>query len=75
MNFDREPCGRRKVKTEKFKFFSHKDCEYFPCHKDVDPENFNCLFAIALFILWRIAEVTTALRSTEKGLYKLYASA
>ena len=25
-------------------FFQHKDCEYFPCHKDVDIENFNCLF-------------------------------
>ena len=24
--------------------FSHKDCEYFPCHKTNDPENFNCLF-------------------------------
>lgn len=25
-------------------YFSHRDCEYFPCHKDADPNNFNCLF-------------------------------
>lgn len=27
-----------------FSFFSNRDCEYFPCHGGVDPENFNCLF-------------------------------
>ena len=26
------------------KFFSNKNCEYFPCHKGVDEEKFNCLF-------------------------------
>jgi len=25
-------------------FFRHVNCEYFPCHKFDDPENFNCLF-------------------------------
>lgn len=29
---------------EKYKFFSHKECEYFPCHKVKDPDKFNCLF-------------------------------
>lgn len=29
---------------ENYKFFSHKDCEFFPCHKTKDPDNFNCLF-------------------------------
>ena len=29
---------------KQYAFFSHKDCEYFPCHKTNDPENFNCLF-------------------------------
>ena len=24
------------------RFFENRDCEYFPCHKDV--ENLNCLF-------------------------------
>jgi len=26
------------------KFFSNKACEYFPCHKDVPIEKFNCIF-------------------------------
>ena len=25
---------------EHFKFFSHKECEYFPCHKTDSPETF-----------------------------------
>ena len=27
-----------------FSYFQNKDCEYFPCHKGADPENFSCLF-------------------------------
>ncbi len=27
-----------------YSYFSHRTCEYFPCHADADPENFNCLF-------------------------------
>lgn len=27
-----------------YKFFCHKECEYFPCHKTEDLDNFNCLF-------------------------------
>lgn len=30
--------------SENYKFFNHKDCEYFPCHKTTKPEEFNCLF-------------------------------
>lgn len=30
--------------SENYKFFKHKECEYFPCHKTNDPDNFNCLF-------------------------------
>ncbi len=30
--------------SENYKFFNHKECEYFPCHKTSDPDNFNCLF-------------------------------
>ncbi len=26
------------------RFFCNKDCEYFPCHKGVDEDEFNCLF-------------------------------
>ena len=29
---------------DNYKFFQHKNCEYFPCHKTANPENFNCLF-------------------------------
>lgn len=25
-----------------YRFFSNKDCQYFPCHKNL--EDFNCLF-------------------------------
>lgn len=25
-------------------FFSHKDCQYYPCHKGIAPEQLNCLF-------------------------------
>ena len=27
-----------------YDFFQNRSCEYFPCHKGADPENFNCLF-------------------------------
>lgn len=29
---------------KEYRFFSHKQCEYFPCHKGVAAEDFNCLF-------------------------------
>jgi Zn-finger protein len=29
---------------ENYKFFQNTKCEYFPCHKCSDQENFNCLF-------------------------------
>lgn len=29
---------------KEYSFFSHKTCEYFPCHKGADAGNFNCLF-------------------------------
>lgn len=34
----------RDLSQKKYSFFSHKDCEFFPCHKTNDPDNFNCLF-------------------------------
>jgi len=27
-----------------YDFFQHKQCEYFPCHQNADPETFSCLF-------------------------------
>ena len=32
------------AEEKQYSFFSHTDCEYFPCHKGVAPEDFNCLF-------------------------------
>lgn len=29
---------------DSFKFFSNRECRYFPCHEGADPNNFNCLF-------------------------------
>ena len=29
---------------KRYAYFSHRDCEYFPCHPGANPENFNCLF-------------------------------
>ena len=35
-----------KSESEKraFTYFSHTQCEYFPCHPGADPNDFNCLF-------------------------------
>lgn len=30
--------------TKNYAFFSHRECEFFPCHAGVNPEEFNCLF-------------------------------
>ena len=30
--------------SEYYKFFQNKQCEYFPCHKGIKEEDFNCLF-------------------------------
>ena len=27
-----------------YAFFQNRECEFFPCHKGADAENFNCLF-------------------------------
>jgi len=27
-----------------FKFVQNKECEYFPCHKNVKVKEFNCIF-------------------------------
>ncbi len=30
--------------SRNYTYFSHRDCEYFPCHEGADRDNFNCLF-------------------------------
>lgn len=32
------------LKTTNYKFFQHRECEFFPCHQGVKEEDFNCLF-------------------------------
>lgn len=27
-----------------YKFFSNRECEFFPCHKGISNDDFNCLF-------------------------------
>ncbi len=27
-----------------YAFYQNRECEFFPCHKNADPKNFNCLF-------------------------------
>ena len=29
---------------ERYRFFQHRACEFFPCHKGVEEEQFSCLF-------------------------------
>ena len=35
---------QKKPEDCNYSFFCHKTCEFFPCHKTDDPDNFNCLF-------------------------------
>ena len=30
--------------SENYKFFQNTACEFFPCHKGIPTEEFNCLF-------------------------------
>ncbi|MGN0983955.1 MAG: cysteine-rich small domain-containing protein [Gemmiger sp.] len=35
-----------------YSYFSHRACEFFPCHPGADPSNFNCLFCYCpLYVL------------------------
>ncbi len=37
---------------KEYTYFSHRNCEYFPCHEGADPDNFNCLFCYCpLYVL------------------------
>lgn len=44
--------GEADWKTKHYSFFSHRNCEFFPCHETEDPDNFNCLFCYCpLYVL------------------------
>lgn len=34
-----------------YKFYSNRDCIFFPCHDNIDEESFNCLFCYCPLIL------------------------
>ncbi len=37
---------------KRYSYFSHKKCEYFPCHEEAEKDNFNCLFCYCpLYVL------------------------
>lgn len=42
----------KEVKEQHFSYFCNRECEYFPCHKGVAEEDFNCLFCYCpLYVL------------------------
>lgn len=52
---------------KEYSFFSHKKCEYFPCHKGIDVDNFNCLFCYCpLYVLGK--ECGGNFKISEKGI-------
>ncbi|MBQ0064718.1 MAG: cysteine-rich small domain-containing protein [Firmicutes bacterium] len=36
-------------KEKQYKFFQHRNCEFFPCHKMENVSDFNCLFCFCPF--------------------------
>ena len=52
---------------KEYSCFSHKKCEFFPCHKNADPDDFNCLFCYCP--LYALGEKCGGnFRYTEKGI-------
>ena len=40
------------LKNKEYTHFSHKKCEFYPCHPNADPEHFSCLFCYCpLYVL------------------------
>lgn len=31
-------------KNKHYSYFQNLECEYFPCHNNIDRDNFNCIF-------------------------------
>jgi len=51
-------------KSRAYSFFSHRECEYFPCHEGIPADSFNCLFCYCPLYLTDCAGNCTL---TEKG--------
>ena len=51
---------------ERYRFFQHRACEFFPCHEGVEEEQFSCLFCYCpLYALGK--SCGGAFRYTEDG--------
>lgn len=62
-----QPEADKNKKTRNYAYFSHRECEYFPCHPGADPNNFNCLFCYCPFYLLG-TKCGGNFRITEKGI-------
>lgn len=59
--------GETLLEGKEYSYFSHKKCEFFPCHKNADPDDFNCLFCYCP--LYALGEKCGGnFRYTEKGI-------
>ena len=48
----KENKGTEAQESHNYSFFSHRSCEFFPCHKGISAEDFNCLFCYCpLYVL------------------------
>ena len=55
------------IKTQNYKFYQHRACEYFPCHDGVASEDFSCMFCYCpLYFLG--GKCGGAYRVTEDGI-------
>lgn len=41
------------LETQNFRRFTHRSCEFFPCHQGVPEETYNCLFCFCPLYLLR----------------------
>lgn len=41
---------------DNYKYFQNNKCEFYPCHKDVDSKDFNCLFCYCPLYLYKDCE-------------------
>ena len=57
---------KKALEPKNYRFFAHENCEFFPCHKGINPEDFNCLFCYCpLYALGD--KCGGAFTSTDKG--------
>lgn len=42
------------MKKNDHTYFANRECQYYPCHANADPEDFNCLFCYCP--LYRLGE-------------------